>query len=121
LHGFLKNHAKLFGGLLNDYERPSKNVKVNQQHNLTKKETEVSLKLIIMLLMKYKQLTYEQRYAIYLDLKEGTSKKNIALRIGVHISTLYRELKQNKNMSGGYSLNLAHETSMLIPNTKRDK
>jgi hypothetical protein len=83
---WFKNHAKLFGGLLIDYERPSKNAKVNQQHNLTKKETEVSLKLIIMLLMKYKQLTYEQRYAIYLDLKEGTSKKNIALRIGVHIS-----------------------------------
>ena len=56
-----------------------KSVRINWQHNLTKKGTEVSLKLIIMLLMKYKQLTSEQRYAIYLGLKEGTSKKDIAL------------------------------------------
>ncbi len=62
-----------------------------------------------MLLMRYKQLTSEQRYAIYLGLKEGTSKKNIALRIGIHVSTLYRELKRNKNKSGGYSWHLAHE------------
>jgi len=64
---------------------------------LIKKETEVSPKLTIMLLMKkYKQLISEQRYAIYLGLEEGTSKKDIALRIGVHISTLYRELERNK-------------------------
>ena len=31
-----------------------------------KKETEVSLKLTIMLLMKYKQLTSEQRYALFI-------------------------------------------------------
>jgi IS30 family transposase len=83
---------------------------VNRQHNSIKKETEVSLKLTIMLLMKkYKQLTSEQRYAIYLGLKDGTSKKDIALLIGVHISTLYRELKRNKNKRGGYSWRLAHE------------
>jgi len=76
---------------------------------LIKKETEVSLKLTIMLLMKYKQLTSEQRYAIYLGLEEGTSKRDIALRIGVHISTLYRELERNKNKRGGYSWRPAHE------------
>ena len=70
--------------------KPPKSGRINRQHNLTKKETEVSLKLIIMLLMRYKQLTSEQRYAIYLGLKEGTSKKNIALRIWIHVSTLYR-------------------------------
>jgi len=42
--------------------KPPKSVRINQQHNLTKKETEVSLKLIIMLLMRYKQLTSEQNY-----------------------------------------------------------
>jgi len=46
--------------------KPSKSV--NQQHSLTKKETGVSLKLTIMLLMKYKQLTSEQRYASNLEL-----------------------------------------------------
>ena len=82
----------------------------NRQHNSIKKETEVSLKSTIMLLMKkYNRLTSEQRYAIYLGLKDGTSKKDIALLIGVHISTLYRELKRNKNKRGGYSWPLAHE------------
>jgi len=90
--------------------KPPKSVRINRQHNLTKKETEVSLKLTIMLLMKkYKQLTSEQRYAIYLGLEEGTSKKDIALRIGVHLSTLYRELGRNENKRGGYSWRLAHE------------
>jgi DNA-directed RNA polymerase specialized sigma24 family protein len=83
---------------------------VNREHNLIKKETEVSLKLTIMLLMKkYKQLTSEQKYAIYLGLKEGISKKDIALLIKVHISTVYRELKRNKNKRGGYSWRPAHE------------
>jgi len=77
---------------------------------LIKKETEVSLKSTIMLLMKkYNRLTSEQRYSIYLGLEEGTSKKDIALRIGVHLSTLYRELERNENKRGGYSWRLAHE------------
>ena len=32
-----------------------------------------------------------------------------ALPIGVHISTLYRELERNENKRGGYSRRLAHE------------
>jgi IS30 family transposase len=63
----------------------------------------------MLLMKKYKQLTSEQRYAIYLGLEEGTSKKDIALRIGVHLSTLYRELERNENKRGGYSWRLAHE------------
>ncbi|HPC26041.1 MAG TPA: hypothetical protein PK410_00790, partial [Paludibacteraceae bacterium] len=57
--------------------KPPKSIRVNWQHNLTKKETKVYLKLIIMLLMEYKQLTSERRYAIYLDIKEGTSKTEV--------------------------------------------
>jgi DNA-binding NarL/FixJ family response regulator len=57
---------------------------INRQHNSIKKETKVSLKSTIMLPMKkYNRLTSEQRYAIYLGLKDGTSKKDIALRRGV--------------------------------------
>ncbi len=53
---------------------------VNRQHNLIKKKTEVSLKLSIMLLMKkYKQLTSEQRYAIYLGLKEEIIEFELSL------------------------------------------
>ncbi|NLN49262.1 MAG: IS30 family transposase [Clostridiales bacterium] len=58
---------------------------------------------------KNKQLTSEQRYGIYLGLEEGASKRDIALRIGVHPSTVYRELKRNKNKRGGYSWQLAHK------------
>lgn len=84
--------------------------KVKQQHKETKKETEVSLKLTIMLLMKkYKQLTSEQRYAIYLALQKGISKSKIAESIQVDRSTVYRELNRNKNKSGGYSWRLAQE------------
>jgi IS30 family transposase len=59
--------------------------------------------------MKYKQLTSEQRYAIYLEKEKGTSKKDIATLIGVHPSTVYRELERNKNKKGGYYWRLAHE------------
>jgi transposase len=77
---------------------------------LIKKETKVSLKLTIMLLMKkYNRLTSEQRYAIYLGLKDGTSKKDIALLIGVHISTLYRELERNDKLILGQDTPSPHQ------------
>ena len=58
---------------------------------------------------KYKQLTSEQRYAIHLSLKNGKKKTEIAKEIGVNPSTVYREIKRNKNKTGGYSWRLAHE------------
>lgn len=62
-----------------------------------------------MLLMKYKQLTSEQRYAIYLGLQNGVSKLKIAKSVGVSPSTIYREIHRNKNKTGGYSWRLAQE------------
>ncbi len=62
-----------------------------------------------MLHKKYKRLISEQRYTIYLGLKDGTSKKDIALRIEVRIPPPYRELKRNKNKRDGYSRYPAHE------------
>ena len=62
-----------------------------------------------MLLMKYKQLTSEQRYAIYLGLQNGVSKLKIAKSLGVSPSTIYREINRNKNKTGGYSWRLAQE------------
>ena len=63
----------------------------------------------MLLMKKYKQLTSEQRYAIHLSLKNGKKKTEIAKEIGVNPSTVYREIKRNKNKTGGYSWRLAHE------------
>ena len=66
-----------------------------------------------MLLMtkKYKQLTSEQRYAIYLGLQKGASRRAIAGSIGVSASTVSREIRRNNNRHGRYSWRLTHEMS----------
>ena len=56
----------------------------------------------------YKQLTSEQRYTISVLLQSKKNKKEIATTIGVHISTLYRELRRNTGKRG-YSWQIAHE------------
>lgn len=52
--------------------------------------------------MPYKLLTREQRYTIELERKEGTSVSEISQKIGVHRSTVYRELKRNSILSDQY-------------------
>ena len=55
-----------------------------------------------------KHLTVEQRYAIYTMLQIPMTQKDIALAIGVHKSTISRELKRNCDMrSGKYIMDLA--------------
>ncbi len=56
-----------------------------------------------------KHLTLEQRYAIQAYLNCGKGKKEIASLLGVHRSTIYRELDRNKNKRGGYHPDYAHE------------
>src|SRR5690606_14688651 len=78
-----------------------------------KKETEVSLKLTIMLLMKkYIQLTSEQRHALYLGLENSNTQRAIASLIAVSPAAVSRELQRNKDKRGGYSWRLAHEMAM---------
>ena len=48
----------------------------------------------------YSQLTLEQRYGIYTLLKTGHDQSKIAEVIGVHKSTVYRELKWNHGGRG---------------------
>ena len=48
----------------------------------------------------YTQLTQEQRYHISGLLKAGTSKSNIADEVGVHKSTISREIKRNSGERG---------------------
>lgn len=57
--------------------------------------------------MPYTQLTQEQRYAIYSLMKERFSKSSISDVIGVHRSTVYRELARNTGQRG-YRYKQAH-------------
>lgn len=68
-----------------------------------KRETAVSQRLIIFALMKYKQLTSEQRYTIFVLLQKKMKKKDIAEAINVNPSTLYRELKRNSGSRNHYN------------------
>jgi transposase, IS30 family len=48
----------------------------------------------------YTQLVHEQRYQIYALLKAGHNQSEIAHVIGVHKSTISRELSRNKGLRG---------------------
>ena len=61
----------------------------------------------------YKQLTREQRYAIYLGLQEGKSKTAIARQINCDASTVYREVKRNSNKRGYYIWKEAQELAIV--------
>lgn len=50
---------------------------------------------------KYRQLTLRQRYQIWTGLRLGLRQKEIALEVGVHKSSISRELKRNAS-AGGY-------------------
>ncbi|HHX59751.1 MAG TPA: helix-turn-helix domain-containing protein [Epulopiscium sp.] len=52
---------------------------------------------------KYKQLNREQRYQIGVLLKIGKNKSEIASIIGVHRSTISRELKRNEGTPGRHA------------------
>ena len=57
---------------------------------------------------QYTQLTQEQRYQIYILLKEDYSQTNIASALGVHKSTISREIRRNKGQKG-YRPQQAHQ------------
>lgn len=57
----------------------------------------------------YKQLTSEQRYTISVLLQRKCSKKSIAEAIGVHPSTVTRELKRNSSQRGVYKWDKTHK------------
>lgn len=59
----------------------------------------------------YTQLTYEQRYQIYVLLKAGHNQSEIAHFIRVHKSTISRELKRNRGQRG-YRPKQAHEFAL---------
>ncbi len=59
--------------------------------------------------MKYKHLTSEQRYYIYLERQKGSTRKSIAEAIGVSESTISRELRRNGGKNGSYNFMKAQE------------
>jgi IS30 family transposase len=59
----------------------------------------------------YKQLTLEQRYGIYSLLETGHTQSEMARVIGVHRSTISRELKRNKGVRG-YRCPQAHRKAL---------
>ena len=61
--------------------------------------------------MSYTQLTQEQRYQIYVLKKTGQTQTEIAQCLGVHKSTISRELKRNRGQRG-YRPKQAHQKAM---------
>jgi transposase, IS30 family len=53
--------------------------------------------------MKYKQLSFAQRCKIIAFYKAGYLQKDIAAEIGVHPSTISRELKRNRRWNTIYT------------------
>ena len=58
--------------------------------------------------MKYIQLTLEQRYQISALKSAGHYQHQIARLVGVHQSTISRELRRNSNARRVYGPQLAH-------------
>lgn len=63
--------------------------------------------------MKYKQLTMKERYQIEALIKEGLSQRKVALNIGVHYSTVSREIKRNSLDNGEYQAHNATISTRL--------
>lgn len=83
---------------------PTEN-RVNRQY---KKGTEVPRNNYFCIAM-YKQLSREQRYAIYLGIQEGKSQKAIARQNNIHPSTVSREVRRNSTKHGVYQWQYAQK------------
>ena len=73
------------------------------------KDLHLSRKIVNFVLPMSKQLNSLQRYAIYLGLARKQSKKSIAMEIGVHPSTVTREIHRNRNKYGQYVHTIAQQ------------
>ena len=65
----------------------------------------------------YYQLSQEQRYGIYTLIKTGHNASQIASAIGVHKSTISRELQRNRG-GWGYRYKQAHRLALFRRNGK---
>ena len=69
----------------------------------------------------YTQLTLSKRYHISALKKQGFSQKEIAQEVGVHPSTISRELKRNQDATRGYDAELAQITRTQREKSKRKR
>jgi IS30 family transposase len=67
--------------------------------------------------MSYKQLTQEQRYHIWALKKTGFNRTDIATEVGVHKSTITRELHRNTGQRG-YRAKQAHSMATTRQKTR---
>jgi transposase, IS30 family len=70
--------------------------------------------------MSYTQLTHEQRYQIYSLKKIGINQTQIAETIGVHKSTISRELRRNQGQRG-YRPKQAHQKALRRRNKAKKR
>jgi len=69
--------------------------------------------------MQQKQLTQKERYHIWASLKRGVTQKEIAQSIGVHPSTICREIQRNKDsITQEYHYAFAHTAAQRRQQTK---
>ncbi len=71
--------------------------------------------------MRYTQLTLSKRYQITALIKAGLNQKNIALELGVHPSTISRELRRNKDFIRGYNAELVQVKVVKREKTKKKR
>jgi len=71
--------------------------------------------------MKYTQLTLSKRYHISTLNKQGFTQKYIAQEVGVHPSTISRELRRNNDVVQGYNAELAQIRSTRTEMRKRKR
>ena len=71
--------------------------------------------------MRYKQLTLEKQYQITALIKAGFNQKEVAFEIGVHPSTISRELRRNNDKVRGYNAELAQIKSTKVEMQKKKR
>ena len=71
--------------------------------------------------MNYQQLTLEKRYQISSLQKAGFNQKEVAFEIGVHPSTISRELRRNRDAVRGYHPDLAEIKKVQTVSKKKKR
>ncbi len=64
-------------------------------------------------MQKYRRITHEDRCQIYVALKTRISKGELAHDLGFHSSTIYRELKRNREALGQYNPGYASKRARI--------